>query len=111
MSRSGSMPGQSDARYSSRRNSGDHVNMNGVTPGTPQLPPKTYRMPNHGRQRSQWPWNGLQWHSNDLVASIRCMAVAPGLYSLNSHFVHYVFNYQCCVNKIYLLFLFVALVW
>ena len=51
--RSGSMPGQTESRYSSRRNSGDHVNMNGVTPGTPQLPPRTYRPPNHGRQRSQ----------------------------------------------------------
>ena len=47
------MPGQTESRYSSRRNSGDHVNMNGVTPGTPQLPPRTYRPPNHGRQRSQ----------------------------------------------------------
>ncbi|XP_067939422.1 son of sevenless homolog 1-like [Watersipora subatra] len=51
--RSGSMPDHTENRYTSRRNSGDHVNMHGVTPGTPQLPPRTHRPPNHGRQRSQ----------------------------------------------------------
>lgn len=52
--RSGSMPDHPEHRYMARRNSGDHVNMNGVGhPSTPQLPPRTYRPPNHGRQRSQ----------------------------------------------------------
>ena len=49
-----------DSRQSLRRNSGGHVNMNGVAPGahqlppgTPQLPPRKNRVPNHGRQCSQ----------------------------------------------------------